>query len=298
MARREMLGALGFAADARVAVVHVDDVGLCPSANDGLLRALDGAATCGSVMVPCPSFEAIAAIARDRPDLDLGVHLTLCCEYARYRWRPVRTDVPSLCAPDGAMWRTTAEVVAHARIDEVERELRSQIDRAIDAGIDVTHLDAHMGTVLHLDLLDIYIGLGAELRVPLFLPRVTREILLAAGMPDAIDAYLGKLSAAESRGLPLFDHFDMNSLGFAPGTGLAHNEARVRALPAGLSYLITHCASGDAALAAVTEDWRQRGEECELYAGDTMSRVLADAGCQTIGMRPIREWQRRDAPAA
>jgi hypothetical protein len=76
---------LGFRSSDRVVVVHVDDIGMSHSANRGALGALDGLATCGSVMVPCPAFDAVAEIARSRPDLDLGVHLTLNAEYESYR---------------------------------------------------------------------------------------------------------------------------------------------------------------------------------------------------------------------
>jgi chitin disaccharide deacetylase len=292
-----LIGTLGFAPDAKVVVVHVDDVGMSPSANEGLLHALEGAATCGSVMVPCPAFREIAQIARRSPALDLGVHLTLNCEYAGYRWSPLRDDVPGLRAPDGGMWRTTADTVAHASPDEVERELRAQIDAALDAGIDVTHLDSHMGTVFDLKFAEVYIQLGLEYRLPLFLPRVRREALLAAGLPDAMESYLRLLDGAEAAGLPLFDHFDVQSLHFEPGSGLAHNRERVARLGPGLAYLVTHCAVGDEALAAITPDWRQRGEECEIYGSDAMVRVLADAGCRTIGMRPIRDLTRAAAAA-
>ena len=131
-----VLAELGYGPEERVVVVHVDDLGMSLAANAGGLRALEGSATCGSIMVPCPGFADMARIARERPELDLGVHLTLNCEYEGYRWGPVRGDVPSLVAPDGGMWRSVRETVEHAGVEEVDRELRAQIYRALDAGID------------------------------------------------------------------------------------------------------------------------------------------------------------------
>ena len=104
---------LGFARDARVAIIHCDDIGMCEAANRGAFEALEsGPATCGSLMVPCPAFDAAAAIARSRPELDLGVHLTLNAEFANHRWGPVlgADAVPSLVDADGPretamMWR-------------------------------------------------------------------------------------------------------------------------------------------------------------------------------------------------
>src|SRR5262245_24685032 len=154
---------LGFAADARVAVIHVDDVGLCAAANAGALDALAGAATCASVMVPAPGFAQIVALARARPELDLGVHLTLNAEWEAVRWAPL-CAAPGLCDPEGMLWRTPEQTVAHASDSEVRAELRAQLERALDAGIDVTHLDAHMGTALDPRFARAYVELAFEFR--------------------------------------------------------------------------------------------------------------------------------------
>jgi hypothetical protein len=285
--------ALGFRPTDRIVVVHVDDVGMSESANRGALEALGGAATCGSVMVPCPAFRAIARVCAARPGLDLGVHLTLNAEYAGYRWGPVRPDVPGLVSPDGGMWRTTRETVLHASADEVEAELRAQVNRALDAGIDVTHLDAHMGTVFDPKFIAVYATLARDYRLPVFIPRVRRTDLVASGLPPELSLYAGIIEQAEREGFPVFDHFDADSLSFAPGTGEAHNRARLDRLGAGLSYLITHCAHGDAELERITpESWRQRSEEHRIYSDGTMAQALRERGTHTIGMRPLRELLR------
>ncbi len=288
-----LLQTLGFDASDRVAVIHVDDVGMSESANRGALEAFAGAATCGSIMVPCPGFDAIARACRARPELDLGVHLTLNAEYASYRWGPVRDDVPGLVSPDGGMWRTSQETVEHASPDEVERELRAQVDRALDAGIDVTHLDAHMGTVFNPRFLAVYALLAREYRLPVFIPRIRMADLRQSGLPAVLEPYVAIIEQAERDGFPIFDHFDSDSLSFAPGSGEAHNRARLRRLGSGLSYLITHCASGGPELERITpESWRQRAEEHRIYSDGTMTGALRDEGVRTIGMRPLRDLLR------
>jgi len=240
----------------RVVVVHVDDLGLCHAANAGALDALADAATCASIMVPCPAFDEIAQIARERPELDLGVHLTLNCEYEAYRWGPIHERVPSLCAPDGGLLRTSEQVAESANLDEVRCELRAQIDRAFEAGIDVTHLDAHMGTVLRTELISVYLDLAEAYALPLFLPRVSLAQLTLLGLEASWPIYRECFERAERVGIPLFDGFELNSLSFEPGAGLAHNAQRVAALGPGLSYLITHCAQADPELEAFAPDWR------------------------------------------
>lgn len=283
---------LGFAAADKVLVVHVDDVGMSEPANEGALRAFGGAATCGSIMVPCPAFGEIAEIQRGRPELDLGVHLTLNAEYEGWRWGPVADDVPGLVSPDGGMWRTTDETVEHASADEVEREMRAQLETALAAGIDVTHVDAHMGTVFNPKFVHAYLALAREFRLPMFLPRVSREVLERTGMPPSLESYVELIEEAERDGFPVFDHFCADSLSFPPGTGSAHNQQRVDNLGSGLSYLITHCARGGPELEAITHDWRQRDEEHRIYSDGTMAAHFEAQGIKTIGMRPLRDHLR------
>lgn len=280
---------LGYTPEDRVVVIHVDDIGMSGAANQGALRALDGAATCGSIMVPCPAFDEIASIARARPELDLGVHLTLNAEYESWRWGPVAADVPGLVSPDGGMWRTTQETVEHASVEEVERELRAQVGRALEAGIDVTHLDSHMGTVLNLKFIEVYLRLARDYRLPVFAPRVRAEALQRHGMSGPLAQYVAAIERIEAEGFPVFDHFDSDSLSFEPGTGLAHNRRRLDGLGTGLSWLLIHCAQGGAELESITDTWRQRDEEHRIYADGSMARSIAERGIQPIGMRPLRD---------
>ncbi len=284
---------LGYSSDDRAVVVHVDDLGMSPGANEGGVQALDGAATCGSVMVPCPAFEQMAQIARERPELDIGVHLTLNAEYQNYRWGPTAEAVPGLVSPDGGMWRTTAETVEHASAEEVDRELRAQIDRALAAGIDVTHLDSHMGTVFNPKFVDVYVTLAREYRLPAFIPRISNDTLQRADLPPNLERYVSLIEDAEKSGFPIFDHFNSDSLQFPPGTGADHNRARVDGFASGIAYLITHCARGGDELESIAPDWRQRDEERQIYSDGTMARHFEDTHVKTLGMRPLRELLRR-----
>jgi SAM-dependent methyltransferase len=130
----------------RLLIVNADDAGLCHSVNQAVIRALEtGLVTSASAMTVSPWFAELARYALAHPWMDLGVHLTFTCEWAAYRWGPVAGQAASsLCAADGGMWATAAEVVAHARPEEVEAEARTQIERFLRAGLVPTHLDSHM----------------------------------------------------------------------------------------------------------------------------------------------------------
>lgn len=287
---------LGLAPGARAAIVHVDDIGLCHAANRGAFAALrSGPATCGSLMTPCPWFRQAAGMARERPGVDLGVHLTLNCEWDDYGWGPVldRSQVPSLVDERGWLPKTVAELAARAKPAEVALELRAQVQRALQAGVDVTHLDSHMGSAFLPQLLPIYAELGREFRVPVFAPRPDQAALEAAGLGESAGLVSEILDGLEADGFPILDGFDANSLGFAEGAGAEHNRARIAGLPPGVSYLICHAAEGGPELsAAVPGSAHQRDFERRFYGGEAGRRALREAGVETLGMRPLRDLLR------
>src|SRR5262249_28645616 len=133
---------MGHKPDTRYLIINCDDVGSSHSANVAALKALDeGIATSATLMVPCPWAREASEMFKGR---DLGVHLTLTAEYPGYAWGSL-TGRTSLHDRDGFLPRKTKHAVAQARSEDVRAECRAQIEQALAWGIDVTHLDAHMG---------------------------------------------------------------------------------------------------------------------------------------------------------
>jgi hypothetical protein len=138
---------LGYPRDAKLLILNADDLALSHSEDVASFAALDQKLiTSATVMVPCPWFTEVAAYAKAHPEADLGLHLTLTAEWETYRWGPIasRALVPNLIGPDGNFYASTEEVAKHAKLDEVETEIRAQIERAKGMGLEPTHLDAHM----------------------------------------------------------------------------------------------------------------------------------------------------------
>ena len=287
---------LGFDAADRVAVVHADDIGMCHAANLGAFQALrEGPATCGSIMVPCPWFQEAVDLAEASPELDLGVHLTLNAEWPHYRWGPVagRSAVPSLLDDQGFLPRTSIETVKRADPGEVEVELRAQVEMALDAGIDVTHLDSHMGTALFPPFLEIYKKLAAEFRVPVFAVHPDPQVLSARGLQGAMEIVNWLVGSLQAEGFPILDHFDSDSLDFEEGQGAEHNRRRIEGLRTGVNYLICHPAQAGEELSAITPgSAHQRDFERGFYGGVEGARALEAAGVKRIGMRPLRDLLR------
>jgi len=267
---------LGYAADAKLVIVNCDDLGSSRSANVAIYEALrDGLATSSTLMVPCPWARDAAAMYRGE---DVGVHLTLNSEWETYRWGPI-THSPSLLDGDGGFPRTVEDVWDHADLDEVRKECRAQIERAIYWGFDVSHLDAHMGTLqLRAEFFDVYLEMAIDFRLPLRMAGARAERLV--GFPYR------QLAAAE--GIVYPDHF--------VHTGVGSRRAIEKALfdlRSGVTEMYLHPALDTDELRASHPDWANRVEDHVMLTRDPAFADLVErAGAYLIGFRDLRELQR------
>jgi chitin disaccharide deacetylase len=287
---------LGFSSGDRVAIVHADDIGAYQAsvpAIDDLFEA--GLVSSCAVMVPCPWFPAVAEWARRTPAADIGVHATLNAEYPLYRWGPLSTRDPAsgLLDDEGYLHRTREAVQAAGDPAAVAAEHMAQLERALAAGIDVTHIDSHMGSSFSLAFLPGYMAAGAAARVPNFVPRVTPEPVEGRALVEEWNEQRAAFQReVEEQGLPLMDFFD-----YLP---LHHHQDRVAvakalfdSLPAGLSYVILHPALDTPELRAVSpEDWQARAADYTAFTSVELRAHVRDSGVQVIGWRTVRDAMR------
>lgn len=252
--QRTTLERLGYPADARLLIIHADDLGMSHSVNRATFEALEkGWITSASILVPCPWFPEVARWAQANPDADLGIHLALNSEWTGYRWGPVSPAslVPSLLDEHGYLPLIEPTVVANARLPEVELELRAQIERAQRAGIKISHLDTHMGTLARsAELFQLYLRMGEEYAVPVqFESRAGGR--RPPGDPPQEEALIDRVIDIPP-GVPAQDW-------------LAHYKSMLQPLPPGVYVLIVHLAYDDEEMRGATWDhpdwgsaWRQR----------------------------------------
>lgn len=276
----------------RYLIIHADDAGMSHSANRGTIDSMEnGIVSSASIMVPCPWFPEFADYARRNPDRDWGVHLTLNCEWKFYRWGPVapREQVPSLIDPDGYLWSNTRQVAQHAKADEVAIELRAQIDRAIQFGVPLTHLDTHMGALAtRPDLIEVYVRTGIEYDLPVLFMR-TIDPQQAAAYPALARKAEQMVRLLDEKGLPVLDHL----VQFYSGEGHSQRRAQyleaLRTLPPGVSQLIVHCGYDDAELQAITTSAARRDSDRRVFTDAEVIAEVERLGIQVITWKQFRE---------
>ena len=165
---------LGWPKGVRVLILHVDDAGMSHESDEGVEMALtQGVSTSTSVMMPCPWVPEIVKYIKEHPNTDAGLHLTLTSEWDNYRWGPLagKAAVPGLVDKQGCLYPSVEAVYFSATPEEIDKEIRAQLDRALAMGFKPTHLDSHMGTLFAKDsFLQKYLQLGIEKQIPVMFP--------------------------------------------------------------------------------------------------------------------------------
>ncbi len=275
---------LGYPADAKLLILHADDLGVAHSVDRASFTALNQkAVTSASVMVPCPWFTEVAAYARQHPEADLGLHLTLTSEWKTYRWGSAASKdrVASLLDPDGYLWYESGAAALHARPEDAEREIRAQVERAREAGLQPTHLDSHMGTLFQTPaLFAVFVKIAREYGLPFLavrLPNAPREML---AMLTENDIVLDALVMFDARVPP--EHWKPKYL-----------EA-LRNLRPGLNEMIVHLGTDDAELRAITVDhpdygaaWRQR--DFDAITSPEFQRALEENHIILVGWKDLKK---------
>ena len=287
-----VLRKLGFADDDRVVIVHADDIGMCQATLPAFADLVDfGLISCGAVMVPCPWFPQVAAYCRQHALVDMGVHLTLTSEWDGYRWGPISTRDPAsgLIDAEGYFHRRSERVQGHGDAAAVQLELQVQVERALAAGIDVTHVDTHMGAVARIKFIPAYVQLALQHRLPMLILRLDEAGWRGMGFDDETATFATQfVRQLEAQGLPLLDRVVVLPLD-QPEERVALVKETFDTLPPGLTHLVIHPAQDSPELRAITPDWRSRVGDYEAFTSTELRDHVRDSGAQVIGYRALRE---------
>jgi chitin disaccharide deacetylase len=281
----ETLKNLGFPTTTKSLVVHADDFGLCNSVNKACISAFEkGMVSSGSIMVPCKAAEEAIKYSKIHPDIDLGIHLTLTCEWEKNKWKPVLgTQVPSLTDENGFFYKNCKILGKNARLKEVESELHAQIEKAITFGMKPSHLDSHMFCcLLNPDFLRIYLELGREFDIPVLLNRnkikkwfgysITRHI-------GKINFAVDELIIARQRHLKkgLYNFYSQTLLNLKPG----------------LTIILIHPALDDEEMREISgerknfnSEWRKT--DLDFYTGNECRKIIHEKKIRLTNWQEIK----------
>jgi predicted glycoside hydrolase/deacetylase ChbG (UPF0249 family) len=294
MSPNPLLTKLGYSETDRLVIIHTDDIGMCHASVQAFRDLWTfGTITSAATMVPCPWFPAVAQLCRENPAIDMGVHATLNAEWESYRWGPVSTrDTDSgLIDQAGYFHQWHQAVYDHAKPEAVEKEVNAQIERALAAGIDVTHVDSHMGTIMNPLFIQSYIQAASSRLLPSMLPRLTAKGIEMMGVGEQERLmYMPIMQLFESMGIPMLDgllSMPLNEPSLSAQMEIAKEQ--LGDLPEGVTHFVLHPSMDTPELRAIAPDWESRVANYTVFMSDELKKFLEREDFKLIGYRTIRE---------
>jgi len=302
---------LGYPKNAKLLILHIDDVGMSFDSNEGAINAMeDGVANSCSVMMPCSWVPAFVHYLRQHPTIDAGLHLTLTSEWKGYRWGPLsgKELVPGLVDKEGAFWSSVEDVVKHASADEVDKEMRAQLARAKNMGFEPTHLDSHMGTLFASpEYLMRYVKLGMEQGIPVMLPGGHNRLIKATmkGSDEQMQQMRGLGAMLWNSGLPVLDDLHNESYDWEIPKDLQTDNkkmqefktakyiADLKTLQPGITMMIMHCTETTAIFPFISGSGPTRKGDLLAMIDPVFKKALSDEGVQLVTWRELVEKRKK-----
>jgi len=286
---------LGYGAKARVIMFHCDDAGMSHASNLGAIESVEkGVVSSVSIMMPCPWVPEIIHYMKEHPQVDAGLHLTLNSEWNLYRWGPVagKPAVPGLCDPDGYLWHPTQETAKHATPDEVEREIRAQIEKAEAMGLHPTHIDTHMGALAATpEFFDRYIKVGIEKQIPVLAIGGHRSFARVEN-PASMQKIEERIKKIWDAGLPVIDDLHTASYEWKEGPKSARFIEMLKKLKPGITMVIIHCSRPTDEFPLITSSSDLRLEDLKAMIDPELRKTLDEEHITLTSWRELK--QRRD----
>lgn len=290
---------LGWPKSAKVLMFHSDDLGMSEQGNSGTIKSIEeGLCTSVSTMMPCSWVPGWMAYLEKNPETDNGLHLTLTSEWDHYRWGPLagKTAVPGLVDKQGCLWDNVGLVNKHASPDEIEIEIRAQIDRAETMGMPVTHMDSHMGTLFsNPEYFKKYVKVGIEKKIPILITGGKGH--LAQKYETQVNEMLSKLNLHEKvwdAGLPVIDDVTGQSYGWK-----TYDEKKakfieiLRELRPGVTEIIVHCTIQDDNFDKISGSGESRQADLDVLLDDDIKRIVMEQGIILTTWRELMERRQK-----
>ncbi|MFH1742818.1 MAG: ChbG/HpnK family deacetylase, partial [bacterium] len=245
-----------------------------------------------SIMVPCPGFEEAAAYCRENPGADIGVHLTFTNEYEEYKWGPVSpvSEVPDLVDSDGHFYLTTKEVWQHGSAEQIEVEMRAQIEKALVAGVRPTHLDSHMGVLFGPKFLRTYLRVASEYRLPAMVPREYIRTEQGRGLNNPYKWLQWVLGLwLDAAGHLMIDRLYVGGLDEVSIVQDEYYKWVIDDLAPGVNQVLVHLALDSGDVDVLGERSERRVEDFRIMTDPKTRELIESKGIILVGFRPINK---------
>ncbi len=271
---------LGWPAGKKVIMLHADDIGMCPEANIAAKAQLNsGQIQSAAVMVPCPNAEEFINWAIENPEMDIGLHLTLTSEWKEHRCGPITNPeaVPGLLDPHSKLWRSVAQVVQHATAEEVEKEIRAQIEQSLAWGHTPDHIDTHMGT-LYADpsYVKVFIKVAEEYGIPANIIDISNPEVLAIFREQGYPLDEAVVEMIADYSLPKLDFFTSAPKAKSYQEKVENFKALISGLKPGLTEIIFHPSVETENLKGITNSWQERVWEAKMFGDPDLINFLEE----------------------
>ncbi|MDP4221808.1 MAG: polysaccharide deacetylase family protein [Bacteroidota bacterium] len=267
-------------------IIHADDMGLAHSVNEACIKAFaEKGVTSGSIMVPCPWALEITDYVKNHPGMDVGIHLTLTAEWDLYKWGGISPsdEIPSLLDKNGYFYPSVEALGKSVKPEEAEREIKAQINKLKEAGIQITHLDTHMGSMLaNPELMQIYLRLSDEYNLPVLFPRA-----YLSWFPPELSKVLGSK-------VFLVDNLFQLETSMISGNWIDPYKKAFSELKPGLNQIIVHIGYDNDELRAICKghdeygaSWRQK--DLDMILSNEFKDLIKKNNIILIGWGQIKE---------
>jgi predicted glycoside hydrolase/deacetylase ChbG (UPF0249 family) len=273
---------LGFPAGKKVIMLHADDVGMCEEANIATEYYLkNDYIQSAAIMVPCPNADYFIEWAIANPDKDVGLHLTLTSEWRDHRWTTISdpAEVSGLIDPDGKMWHHVPEVVEHASADEVEKEIRAQIDKSLSMGLKPSHIDTHMGTLYgDKEYIKRFYKVAQDYGIPANVLDMSDSLVVKGFKEEGYPIDDSIVALTEKYTLPKLDGFTSAPNGESYEDKVTKFKELIRSLEPGLTEIIFHPSVESEKLKTIAYSWQQRIWESKMFADKDLLKFFEEEG--------------------
>ncbi|MBX2817812.1 MAG: polysaccharide deacetylase family protein [Saprospiraceae bacterium] len=271
---------LGFPKDRKVVILHADDIGMCPEANESVKpMLLQDHIQSAAVMMPCEDAGSIIQWAISHPEEDIGLHLTLTSEWKTHRWSGLvgAEQSPGLHDEDGMLWHSVPQVVQHATAAEVEAEVRAQIEKSIEMGHRPDHIDTHMGTLYgSTAFTEAYLRVAAEYDIPAMVIDMSNPQVVLGFKRQGYPIDDTMINLVKEYPLPKLDFFASVPTAPTYEEKVEKFKILIHSLNPGLTEIIFHPSLLTEGLKEITNSWQQRAWEAGMFSDPAVIAFLEE----------------------